>query len=159
MSLGSVHLAKRFFGALSPAGPKEADEAWVRDVLSEAELALWRRMSGPDRRHAVGVARVVARTHPDRPVLAAALLHDVGKVESGLSTLERVPVTLARPWRDRTPERWRRYYDHPRLGAALLDHAGSDPLTVAWTAEHHLPPARWTLPPDVANALKSADDD
>ena len=159
MTLGSFHLARRFFGAVSPAGPPESDEAWVRGILSEAELALWRRMSGPDRRHAVGVARKVARTHTDRPVLAAALLHDVGKVESGLSTLERVPVTLARPWRDRAPDRWRKYYDHPRLGAELLELAGSDPLTVAWTAEHHLPPDRWTLPPDIANALKSADDD
>lgn len=160
---GLVHLARRFFGALAPGGPNEADEAWVGSVLSEAELALWRRMSGADRRHAVGGARRVAATLPttDQAVLAAALLHDVGKVESGLGTFERVAATVARPWSERTPERWRRYYRHTVLGAELLELAGSDPLVVAWAREHHSPPSTWTgaVPAPVAHALKAADDD
>jgi putative nucleotidyltransferase with HDIG domain len=156
-----LHLARRFFGALAPGGPSEADEAWVGSLLSEAELALWRRMSGADRRHAAGVARRVGVTHTERAVLVAALLHDVGKVESGLDTFERVPATLARPFAERAPvpERWRRYYRHPELGAELLELAGSDPLVVAWAREHHSPPAKWTVPADVGTALKSADDD
>ena len=55
-------------------------------------------MSGPDRRHAAGVARAVQRAlghEASRPVLAAALLHDVGKVESGLRTYGRVVATLS----------------------------------------------------------------
>jgi hypothetical protein len=137
-----------------------ADAAWIDSLLSPAEAALWRRMSGPDQRHAAGVARRVdAAGLGGRPALVAALLHDVGKVESGLSTFERVPATLARPWPGRTPGRWRRYYDHPAIGAALLEQAGSDPLVVTWAREHHLPPSRWTLPADVARALKTADDD
>jgi hypothetical protein len=52
-----------------------------------------------------------------------------------------------------------RYLEHPRIGAGLLDQAGSDPLTVTWVAQHHLPPERWTLPASVAAALKAADDD
>ncbi|MDQ3757018.1 MAG: phosphohydrolase, partial [Actinomycetota bacterium] len=78
------HLVRRFLGMLVPGGPSLEGEAFAVAVLSEAELALWRRMSGPDRRHAVGVAKRVeaalgAQATP--PVLAAALLHDVGKVE------------------------------------------------------------------------------
>ncbi|HWC37923.1 MAG TPA: hypothetical protein VG476_05320, partial [Acidimicrobiales bacterium] len=80
------HLVRRFAGALSPAGPDGEAEEWVAHTLSVAELDLWRRMSGPDRRHAVIVARrVVAALGPAEataPVRAAALLHDVGKVES-----------------------------------------------------------------------------
>jgi hypothetical protein len=146
-----------------PGGPRADDAAWVESLLSKAELALWRRMSGPDQRHAAGVARRVEAglPSPDRPVLVAALLHDVGKVESGLSTWERVPATLARSWRDgaAVPERWRRYYAHPGIGGDLLELAGSDPLVVAWAREHHLPPARWTVPADLAHALHAADDD
>ena len=58
---------------------------------------MWRRMSGPDRRHAVAVARRVddRLRGANRPVLAAALLHDVGKVDSGLGTPVRVVATLA----------------------------------------------------------------
>ncbi|HEX4979851.1 MAG TPA: hypothetical protein VFV35_07295, partial [Acidimicrobiales bacterium] len=74
-----THLARRFVGSLRPGGPPPADEAWVAGWLSPAELRLWRRMSGADRRHAVGVARdVCARGFDQTPAVAAALLHDVG---------------------------------------------------------------------------------
>ena len=54
---GTWHLTRRFFGSLRPGGPPESDRAWVEDVLSEAEYALWARQYGPDRRHTVQVAR------------------------------------------------------------------------------------------------------
>lgn len=98
--LGSIpHLARRFFGALSPAGPPPADESWATGLLLPGERQLWRAMSGPDRRHAVRVARDTLRLlddggpPPGRAVMAAALLHDVGKVVSGLGTLARAAVT------------------------------------------------------------------
>jgi hypothetical protein len=152
------HLAKRFATSLVPGGPPFEAEAWVAGVLSEAEVGLWRRMSGPDRRHAVGVARRVEAALGEQatpPVLAAALLHDVGKVRSGLGTFGRVAATLA-PVRSPRMEQYRR---HPELGAELLELAGSDPLTVTWAREHHLPSGSWTLPTDLAAALKAADDD
>lgn len=154
----SRHHVKRFVASLVPGGPRLEAEAWVLSVLSEAELGLWRRMSGPDRRHAVGVARRVEAALGERataPVLAAALLHDVGKVESGLRTLGRVAATVS-PWL--TP-RMRAYRRHPEIGAGLLEPADADPLTVAWARQHHLPPEDWTLPADLAAALKAADDD
>ena len=93
------HLAVRFFGALDPRGPSPSEEAWALGWLLPGEQRLWRRMSGPDRRHAAGVARDVARLLgdpiPRREVMASALLHDVGKVESGIGTFTRVAVTLA----------------------------------------------------------------
>lgn len=137
-------------------------------MLKAGEQALWSQMSGSDRRHAVGVAREVVRRLGDhaaetRPVVAAALLHDVGKVASGLGTFGRVPATIAGlVARGRIVDgdgRVARYLRHDAIGAALLSDAGADPLTVAWAAEHHLPPGRWTLPSDIAEALKAADDD
>jgi hypothetical protein len=159
----ALHLAKRFVTSLAPGGPSFEAEAWVVAVLSEAELVLWRRMSGPDRRHAVGVAKRVEEALGERAtpaVLAAALLHDVGKVEAGLGTFGRVAATAAGLAGRRAPTpRIERYLRHPVLGGDLLELAHSDPLTVAWAREHHLPPERWTLPPDIAEALKAADDD
>lgn len=114
-------------------------------------------MSAPDQRHAVGVARRVAETHTERPVLAAALLHDVGKIDAALGTFGRVAATLV--GRRRARGRFALYLRHDAIGASLLTDAGSDPLTIAWAREHHLPPERWTVPADVAAALKAADDD
>ena len=159
------HLALRFFGALDPRDPRPEDEAWALGWMLPGEQELWRRMSGPDRRHAAGVARTVVDVLGDdarREVVASALLHDVGKVESGLGTFSRVGVTLAALalGRERVPgRRARMYLEHDRLGASLLTSAGSHPTTVAWTAEHHLPAERWTLDRRVAVALKEADGD
>jgi hypothetical protein len=169
----SGHLARRFFGSLRPGGPRAADEAWVASVLLPGEQELWRRMSGADRRHAVGVARRVERAlgaEATPPVLAAALLHDVGKVAAGLGTYGRVVATAAglAAGRDLALDWSRRrgftravglYLRHAELGADMLRLADSDQLTVAWAAEHHLPPDRWTVPAGVAEALKAADDD
>ncbi len=160
----AAHLARRFFGALDPAPPPVADAAWALARLNEGERRLWERMSGPDQRHAVAVARrVVDDLGPDvdPAVQAAGLLHDVGKVVSGLGTFARVGATLVGVG---TRRRWSRgrvgeYLRHDGLGADLLAAAGSHPLTVAWAREHHLPESRWTVPIRQARALKAADDD
>lgn len=168
-----LHLSRRFVGSLSRSEPKPADEAWARAALLPGEAMLWEQMSAPDRRHAIGVARQVAQTlgeRASRPVLAAALLHDVGKVELGWGPFRRAGATLiavlagygrAREWRDAAGVRGHvgRYVCHDEIGDELLDHAGSDELTVAWARQHHLPPERWTVPAEVGAALKAADDD
>jgi hypothetical protein len=162
------HLVRRFLGSLKPGGPPPADEAWARDALLAGERPLWDRMSGPDRRHAVAVARrteAALGPRATRPVVAAALLHDVGKVEAGLGTFARVGATLVgMVGRKRVVARLGgtrvgRYLRHDALGADLLAAAGSDPLTRAWAREHHLPKARWSVDPEVGAALKAADDD
>jgi hypothetical protein len=169
----TAHLVRRFVGSLRPGGPPSTDEAWVRGLLLAGEHDLWRRMSGADRRHAVGVARRVERAmghEATRPVLAAALLHDVGKIESGLGTYGRVIATLsAKAAGAEMATTWRRqrgfarrvglYLHHDRLGGDLLELAGSDALTVAWTREHHRPEAEWTVDPAIGATLKAADDD
>jgi hypothetical protein len=169
------HLTKRFFGSLRPGGPRSSEVAWAESQMLASEVELWHRMSGPDRRHSVVVARRVERSlghEATRPVLAAALLHDVGKTQSGLGTYGRVIATVSgaavghdsetiRNW-TRTRGFTRRvglYLQHPKLGGDLLGIAGSDPLTETWTRQHHLPSDEWTIPPDIAQALHDCDDD
>ncbi len=170
---GPAHLVRRFFGSLSPRPLAPADDRWARGQLTAGEERLWDRLSAPDRKHAAGVAREAHRLlGPDatRPVLAAALLHDVGKLDSGLGTFGRVAATvvvavLGRPrvtgWSDAPGLRGRfgRYASHPQRGAGLLAEAGADPLTVRWAAEHHRPEHDWSVPAYVGRALHDADDD
>jgi hypothetical protein len=170
---GAAHLVKRFFGSLRPGGPLADDVAWVADVLSEHELRLWQRMYGPDRRHSAQVAREVERRlghEATPPVLAAALLHDVGKLDAGLRTFGRVVATLTIKlagydevvtWQ-RSRGIHRRialYARHPELGAQMLTLAGSAPLTVAWAREHHRPRESWTVDAHVADVLDACDND
>jgi len=135
-------------------------------------------MSGPDRRHAIAVARESQRLLvqigevANREILAAALLHDIGKVEAGLGTFGRVAVTLAAvavghqrlAHSDRGPMRaWlapaRRYLAHDRLGGELLRAHGSAAFTAAWAEQHHLPPECWTVDQRIGRLLKAADGD
>ena len=163
-----AHLARRFFGSLSTRPPAARDEAWAREHLVPGESAIWARLSAPDRRHAIGVAReVIALVGPaavTRPVVAAALLHDAGKLDSGLGTFARVGATVWSAARGREHAaagdgRVARYLRHDAIGADALAAAGSDLLTVAWAREHHRPEREWTVPLDVGRALKAADDD
>jgi hypothetical protein len=176
-SLGSVasplHLTRRFFGPLRPGGPPVGEVEWVASVLSAAELELWSRMRGPDRRHSVLVGRRVERAlghEATTEVLAAALLHDVGKSVSGLRTYGRVIATVsAAVAGHHMAYRWSQargfvrrvglYLRHPELGGDLLAIAGSHPLTIAWTREHHLPSDDWTVPAHLGVVLKASDDD
>lgn len=167
------HLVRRFLGSLWPGGPSSRDDAWATAWLGPGEVALWRRMSGADRRHAVAVARRAELALGPRatgPVVAAALLHDVGKVDSGFGPVRRAGATVAQMvWGHQAAAAWRhrsglvgrtgRYLTHDAIGAEMLVSAGSDGLTVAWAREHHLAPERWSVPSDIGAALKVADDD
>jgi len=164
---GPIHLVRRFLGSLSPVPLKADDDRWATAQLLPGERQLWQRMSRADQKHSVGVARsVAAETEAARPVVAAALLHDVGKVDADLGTVGRSVATLVgrrrgARWRDERGIRGRigRYLHHDAIGAALLEDVGADPLTVAWAREHHRPEASWTVPVEVGRALRDADDD
>ena len=123
-----THLARRFVGSLSRKPPSVADSAWAAGQLLSAEAELWQRMSAQDRRHSILVARHFVEFAPEasRPEIAAALLHDVGKLASGLGTFSRVVATVVGP---RTV-RFQQYHDHERLGAEMLAAAGSPLETV-----------------------------
>lgn len=166
------HLVRRFLGSLSPRSPSAADSTWAEDHLSTSEVELWRRLDRSDRRHLIAVARrVTGALGPaaTRPVVAAALLHDVGKLASDLSTYGRVVATLsikvagpvtASAWVEtrRFTRRVGLYAQHETLGADMLELARSDPLTVALVREQSIDPAERTVETALADALRAADD-
>ncbi len=121
------HLVRRFVSSVSRREPGATDMTWAESNLLESEVQLWRRLSPPDRRHAITVARrFTSMGSWTREEMAGALLHDIGKIGSDLGTAARVLATIVGP---RT-ERLRRYHDHERIGAEMLATAGSSPVTV-----------------------------
>jgi hypothetical protein len=169
---GAVHLVARFFGSLAPIGPRASDTDWVRAVLSPAEFELWSEMSRPDRRHSAAVARRVNSALGDAvqpDVIAAALLHDIGKLDARLGTFGRVVATVCGLVSRDMAEQWastrgftRRvglYLCHDRLGSERLAYIGSAPIVVAWARDHHQSPSSWTIDRTLADVLKAADGD
>jgi hypothetical protein len=166
------HLTSRFLGSVRAKPLPPADVVWVRSVLTAKEFAVWERLGRPDRAESVAVGRDAQRRIgvADGPWIAAALLHDVGKVEAGLGSLRRSLATVvagfvghdrARRWRARPGWRGRigRYIAHDDLGAALLTGAGARPQAVYWAEVHHRP-ERWdgrTIPVEICGVLARAD--
>ena len=167
-----LHLVRRFFASLLPLGPTAVDDEWARTRLSESEQDLWTRMARVDRRHAARVARRVDAELGERAtdtVLAAALLHDVGKTIPDLGTFGRVVATLsemvagedtAHHWVETRgfTRRVGQYVLYPELGVDLLKLADSDELVIAWSREHHLAEGDWTVPIELGRVLQAADD-
>lgn len=122
-----AHLGRRFVRSLSRREPAPGEVAWAHSHLLPAEVLLWDRLMAQDRRHSVAVARrfLALRPQATREEIAGALLHDVGKLASGLGTWARVIATAVGP----RGERFRRYHEHERIGADMLSQAGSAAAT------------------------------
>lgn len=156
-------------GALSPGAWDE-----VGNVLSPAELALFRRFDDSDRWHAVYVLRTLraaGHAHPD--LQTAALLHDVGKTRVSLNVWERSLIVLVgalapdrvKAWGAPAdgPEPaggWRKSFvvkvRHPAWGAEMAAAAGATPRAVA-LIRHHQDPST-TLADPLLPLLQWADD-
>ncbi|MEX0767364.1 MAG: HD domain-containing protein [Microthrixaceae bacterium] len=179
MSLDPLHRMQRFFRSVFSVSASQEQVAWAYEFLTESEQRLFMRMPSVDQAHCIGVAQAVSGhlsqvgLSEEDPaatwILAAALLHDVGKSVSGLGTYGRVVATISEAlggsdmgahWAERggMTRRVGLYLQYPQLGADLLSLASSDERVVAWAVQHHLPQEQWTLPIDCALLLQQADD-
>lgn len=146
----SVKYRLEQFWQLVRADPLPAS-AWgeIEQVLTERELALFRRYAAGDRQHAYRVLRTLREEGYDHPaLLSAALLHDVGKTRCRLHLWERVVGALAeiccpakvKAWGQGEATGWRRAFvirrQHPAWGAAMAAAAGSSALAVSLIRNH-----------------------
>ncbi|HMT22479.1 MAG TPA: HD domain-containing protein [Promineifilum sp.] len=106
--------------------------------LSEPEQVLFSRFTFADQWHSYRVFRTLldaGYNHPD--LLVAALLHDIGKILSPLSPVDRTIIVVggalfprrAERWGQGSADGWRRPFVaracHPVWGAELASEAGS----------------------------------
>ncbi|MEY3558906.1 MAG: hypothetical protein RL374_1612 [Actinomycetota bacterium] len=141
------HLAKRFFTSLVSKDVSEAELTTVRSKLSAHEYELWLQFAIVDRRHSVLVAARFTALRPEASdnEIAGVLLHDIGKISSNLSTLQRVIATVVGP---RT-KRFALYHQHEEIGADMLRRAGSHSEVIAMVNQ--------TCSADAAAAFRAAD--
>jgi len=144
----AIYRARQFFdAALARVNADDLEEAdkW----LSPPAQKLFRQMSAGDQRHSLAVMRALkqgGQTHP--ALLAAALLHDVGKSQARLTLVHRTLIVLlgrfwpaALDWLAREPaDGWRQPFvthrRHAELGAHRADQAGCAAMTVTLIRRH-----------------------
>jgi hypothetical protein len=139
------------FWAAVRACPSAADLVLVAQTLTPEQAALFVRLQINEQAHSLQVLRkLMVQGETDADLLAAALLHDVGKCLQPLRLWERVWVVLskavcaqrARAWGEAglPSPAWRRPFvvaaQHPAWGARLAESAGCSARTVELIARH-----------------------
>lgn len=151
--MGVIYRVKQFIRTLSDE-PEPSQLQKVDAVLAPPLAALFLRMSAPDQAHSLRVWDSLQREgHSDPDLLAAALLHDVGKSTHPLSVLDRVIIVLANRfipgrvvrWGQSKPHGWRRPFviatQHPKWGAELAAQYGASERLVKLIQHHQdMPP-------------------
>lgn len=146
----------------------------IATLLTPAEQTLFARFSPADQAHSYRVMRLLEQHgHTDPALLAAALLHDVGKTQVHLTWWDRVIVvigvlagrTIYTRWGEGAVQGWHKgvvvRVHHPDWGAQMAAAAGSHALTVALIRRHQekLPPnAAATRENELLRLLQWADD-
>ena len=167
-----AYRARQFWNAALKPEIHVTNEA-VLPYLTSTQLILFRQMQPSEQVHAYKVFNHLKKAGQiGSDLLAAALLHDVGKILSPLSIFDRVVIVLGRHlfpkaasrWGEAAPRGLRRPFVvaacHAGWGADLVEQAGASSLTVELVRCHHNPPN-----PDPAShsqrmlaALQAADD-
>jgi hypothetical protein len=121
----------------------------VAAALSKAENNLFDRFAHADQQHSYRVLRLLRDAGYNNPdLLAAAVLHDIGKTCYPLSVWDRILIVLAEKfvparvakWGNGSPDSWKRPFvvrsHHPMWGADMAAAAGSSPGTVDLIRRH-----------------------
>lgn len=140
--------AWQFWQSLT-GSPSPQDWEEVRAVLSPGQFNLFAEMPDPEQAHGLRVLRTLkSEGHRDPDLLAAGLLHDVGKCRHPLNVWERVWIVLVgsvfSPGSNAEGSFFGEHEKrpmviaerHPEWGAEMALKQGSSPIMV-WLIRNH----------------------
>ncbi|MBN1535855.1 MAG: HD domain-containing protein [Anaerolineales bacterium] len=152
--MGIIYRSGQFWQALL-VSPSADDMELVRSILPSEQWQLFKKMSPAEQVHCIKTARcLIKKEHRQPDLLAAALLHDVGKTVYPLRLWERVWLVIGNTFFPKWTARWRRetdfaalnenywqrvfvvFHRHAGWGADLAKQAGASPLCVNLIRRH-----------------------
>ncbi|WDU82896.1 HD domain-containing protein [Caloramator sp. Dgby_cultured_2] len=139
-----LYRVKQFLRAIT-AKLTEDDYRFINFYLNERERQLFYSLSKSEQYHSINVARCVLETSIkegcyDIILIKAALLHDIGKIDSGLNPITKsIMVILDKIFSQKLKmlkriKFIRAYYDHPKIA---LDYLGNKKNYLAFLIENH----------------------
>lgn len=168
----ALYRTRQFFTALR-ADSQPDHLATAAELLTPGQLLLFRSLPASDQAHSLRVLRQLRRQGYDDPdLLAAALLHDVGKARRPLTVWERVLIVLVGAlvpgllsrWGRGEPRGWRRAFvvaeQHARWGAEMVTQVGGS-ARLAALIRHHQDEPKTVADRELSEALRvlrTADD-
>jgi hypothetical protein len=169
MSLAGHRVAQFLRAAF--ARPAAGDGALVEQHLPPQLRPAFARLGRAEQAHAVATLRTLLRQgHTDPDLLAASLVHDLGKSRAPLRLLERVLVVMAQACMPRRAARWgqgelRGWHrpfvvaaQHAAWGEALVLEAGGSANLAEIVRRHHDPLPDVSASADrLLKALQAAD--
>lgn len=135
---------RQFVSAIK-AQVTEEDREFVAQWLNEREQKLFFALSIPDQCHAIRTAKTMAKLLAkektpcdERLAFRVALLHDIGRRKTDMGTSGKVVSVLVRSVFPKKSRSWGKrnqrrkgirhmlyvYYEHPRIGAEMLQAIG-----------------------------------
>lgn len=145
----AVYRVWQFWQVIKAQPLTKEDKAEIAEILNPGELELFFRQDISGQQHALRVMRTLRKAgHDDIELLAAALLHDIGKADALTRWWDRPVVVLAQTllpgrsalWASGSDIGWQRPFVvkkcHPEWGAAAATASGSSTLTVFLIRKH-----------------------
>lgn len=146
--MGILYRAHQFWRTIT-ANIDPHDQQRALEWLNPEQVALFLQLQASEKNHALQMAgKLIEKGEHQPDLLAAALLHDVGKLRYRMNPLERAMVVLVKAFRPEAAHRWGRIpqsgwetapgwrkpfvlaEQHAAWGAELAREAGVSNLTV-----------------------------
>lgn len=141
-----MYRVKQFFGGLIANIPDGYDRL-LNGYLEEKEKQIFMKLPRHEKKHAIDTAYTMKNFNlqKDRDILIkAALLHDIGKIGGSIGLIKKSILVLADKFFPNFSHKlslklnmFNIYYNHPALGAKILEDIGTDVRVILLVRNHH----------------------
>lgn len=155
-----LYRVRQFVKGLFACTSKE-DNKIVEKHLNRKEKELFDTLPAHEKRHAIDTASAISCDGSDEILIKAGLLHDIGKTTGNIGIVKKSVLVLMDKFFPVLSKKlsgrlsmFNIYYNHPEIGADLLENTGTEPEVIMLVKYHH---SKCNLNIEGLEQLKKAD--